>query len=69
MCRGRLPEFPTGFVPLEFLTKRVRFLLHEPRALLRPQRSMVLVAGFGFDLIVYLNAQLQMARGAGAGYW
>lgn len=69
VCRGRLPEFPTGFVPLDFLTKRVRFLLREPRALLRPRRSMVLVAGFGFDFIVYLNAQLQMARGAGAGYW
>ena len=25
--------------------------------------------GFAFDLLVYVNAQLQMARGKGAGYW
>jgi hypothetical protein len=25
--------------------------------------------GVGFDLIVYLNAQMKMARGVGAGHW
>lgn len=63
------PEFPTGFVPIHFLTKRVKYILHSPRSLLRPQRSMVLAAGFGFDLVVYLNALREMARGAGAAYW
>ncbi|MGB8812886.1 MAG: glycosyltransferase family A protein [Paracoccaceae bacterium] len=67
--RARLPRFPFGYVPLHFLTKRAANLARAPRDLLRPKRLFVLIAGFGFDLIVYLNAQFRMTRGTGAGHW
>lgn len=69
VVRTRLPRIPFGYVPLHFLTKRVTNLARHPRELLRPRGMLVLMAGFGFDLIVYLNAQIRMARGTGAGHW
>jgi hypothetical protein len=30
---------------------------------------LLLIAGFGFDLIVWLIAQFRMFRGTGAGHW
>ena len=69
VIRARLPGFPFGYVPPHFLTKRAANLLRQPRELLRRGRFFVLLAGFGFDLIVYLNAQIRMARGTGAGHW
>lgn len=69
VIRARLPHWPDGFVPLHFLTKRSANLLREPRRLLHPKRLLLLVTGFGFDLVVYLAAQWQMARGTGAGHW
>ena len=33
-------------------------------------RAILLAAvGFTFDVLVYVNAQLHMARGKGPGYW
>lgn len=69
LLRAQLPRLPFGYVPLHFLTKRAGGILSHPRELLRPKRLFVLVAGFGFDFIVYLNAQIRMARGTGAGHW
>jgi hypothetical protein len=68
MLRERLPRWPSGFVPVHFLVKRVQGLragehLGAARVLL------VATLGLAFDLLVYLNAQLQMARGKGAGHW
>lgn len=69
VIRARLPRFPDGWVPLHFLIKRSQNLLRTPRRLFRPKGILLLVAGFGFDLIVYAVAQMRMARGTGAGHW
>lgn len=66
--RARLPRW-WGFVPPHFLTKRSARILRSPRDLRRPGRWVVLLAGAGFDAIVYVSAQIRMARGAGAGFW
>lgn len=69
VIRDRLPRFPDGFVPVHFLVKRSQNLLRNPARLLRPKGILLLVAGFGFDLIVYVLAQIRMMRGTGAGHW
>jgi hypothetical protein len=66
VIRDRLPARPYGWVPPHFLTKRVA---RGWRGALRPRALAVLAAGFGFDLVVYMLAQLRMARGVGAGHW
>ena len=65
----RLPRWPYGFVPLHFLVKRLAILLEDPKRLLRPKLLITAFAGFGFDAIVYVCAQIAMWRGAGAGHW
>lgn len=69
LLRAQLPRWPYGFVPLHFLIKRSQNLLRDPRRLRSPKGVMLLVAGFGFDLIVYVLVQIRMARGTGAGHW
>lgn len=69
MLNARLPRAPFGYVPFHFLTKRVMRAAETPRDLLRPKRAFTTVMGFGFDLIVYILAQIRMARGTGAGFW
>jgi len=69
VIQRRLPRRTSGYVPVHFAIKRVQRALAQPRSLLNPRRLVVTVAGFGFDLIVYLRAQLAMARGTGAGHW
>ncbi len=69
VVRSRLPDRRYGYVPLEFLVKRTRNLLASPKRLLNPKRLFLLIAGFGFDLVVYVGAQAKMARGSGVGYW
>lgn len=61
VLRASLPRAPFGFVPFHFLFKRL--------ARARIARLPVALLGFGFDAIVYLRAQIRMARGAGAGFW
>jgi hypothetical protein len=68
VVRQRLPMTYQGWVPVHFLTKRAARMLRGP-AVLRPRWLAILVAGFGFDLVVYATAQAKMARGAGPGYW
>jgi len=60
----QFPRWPDGYVPLHFLIKRLARADWR-----RVGRWPVLMAGFGFDLIVYIIAQIRMARGAGAGFW
>ena len=67
--KARLPEWPGGYIPLHFLTKRLTKAAQNPRDLLRPKRLAITVFGFGFDLIVYARAQWAMWRGTGAGHW
>lgn len=69
VIRSRLPQWPFGWIPQIYLTKRIRFIAAQPRNLLHPQKLFVLVMGFAFDLVVYVNAQIKMARGTGAGHW
>lgn len=69
VIRARLPRWPDGYVPLHFLVKRSQNLLRDRARLWRPKGILLLCAGFGFDLIVYLLAQIRMARGTGAGHW
>ncbi|MFZ1469962.1 MAG: glycosyltransferase family 2 protein [Paracoccaceae bacterium] len=56
-----LPRAPYGYVPGHFLVKRLT------RASLF--RLPVVFSGFCFDAIVYVRAQIRMARGTGAGFW
>lgn len=68
VLKSTLPRWPSGFVPVHFLLKRLRALRNARQ--MGPVRTfLLLTAGLGFDVVVYLNAQLQMARGRGAGYW
>lgn len=69
LLRQHLPRRPHGYVPFHFLTKRLQIACESPRASLRPKRLMTLLLGSGFDLIVYVLAQIRMARGTGAGFW
>ncbi len=62
VIKAQLPRW-FGYVPLHFLTKRV------VRAWRQPTRWPMAVLGFGFDVIVYVNAQVRMAFGTGAGHW
>jgi hypothetical protein len=66
VLRLRLPRLPYAYVPLHFLVKR---LGRRMPGTSWPRRVGLKVLGFGFDLIVYLNAQMKMARGVGAGHW
>lgn len=69
VIREQLPRWPDAFVPLHFLVKRTQNLLRQPRRILRPKGLLLLLAGFCFDFIVYVLAQVRMARGTGAGHW
>jgi glycosyltransferase involved in cell wall biosynthesis len=62
VIKAQLPRW-FGYVPLHFLTKRL------VRAWRHPGRWPMAIVGFGFDAIVYVNAQVRMAFGTGAGHW
>ena len=67
--REQLPTRQYGWVPWSFLFKRAR---HMMAALRKPKdwlRLVRLPAYFCLDLIVYLRAQLRLARGIGENYW
>jgi hypothetical protein len=66
VLRLRLPRLPYAYVPLHFAVKRVGRRMPGKGLL---QRVGLKVLGLGFDVIVYLNAQMKMARGVGAGHW
>ncbi|MEY8800458.1 glycosyltransferase family 2 protein [Leisingera sp. XS_AS12] len=68
MLAAALPRAPWGWVPVHFLVKRSAAMLRAPGTL-RPGRLAKLIAGQGFDLVVWLLAQWRMARGSGAGFW
>lgn len=65
--RADLPRRPYGFVPFDFLLKRLRRqrAVHS-RSL---KRWLVTLAGVGLDTLVWARASVRMMRGAGPGYW
>jgi len=63
LIRKRLPSMPYGWVPFHYLVKRLNHFSFAPR------RAAVVLAGFGFDALVYCLAQIRMARGTGAHFW
>lgn len=65
----QLPRWPYGWVPLHYLTKRIQNILQRPSEFRKPRKIFALTGGFMFDLVVYVNAQIKMARGVGAGHW
>lgn len=69
IIKSSLPRWPQGWVPLHYLIKRSARQLRSPKELLRPRALAVFVAGFGLDMVVYIQAQYKMATGSGAGYW
>lgn len=68
LLNRQLPNSSYGYVPTHFLFKRVRYWAKSSNKW-SPKNVFVTVAGFLFDVIVYLRAQFKMWRGAGAGYW
>lgn len=66
--KQELPRLPYGYVPFQFLTKRLKFALTTGRW---PgfRGLATLIAGFALDLYAYVSATLQMLRGRAAGYW
>lgn len=65
--RAGLPCRPYGYVPFDFLTKRLRrHRSSRPRGL---KPALITGAGFCLDALVWARASLTMMRGAGAGYW
>lgn len=69
ILENNIPSWKYGWVPWSFLFKRVNYSLTNPKKLLSFRAIFVLLAGFCFDLIVYLVAQYRMAKGKGIGYW
>jgi glycosyltransferase involved in cell wall biosynthesis len=67
VLRRTLPRWPSGFVPVHFLVNRLQGLRR--RDMGAGRAVLLATVGFGFDALVYVNAQLQMARGKGAGHW
>lgn len=65
----RLPRAPWGYVPVHFLVKRLQTLSRDPARRRSPRAIALATLGFGFDLTVYVAAQLRMARGQGPGFW
>lgn len=62
--KERLPT-ATGWVSQRFLFKRLRKWKRSPTL----KKLPVAILGFCFDAVVYLIAQIKMARGTGAGHW
>jgi glycosyltransferase involved in cell wall biosynthesis len=65
----RLPNRTFGWVPWSFLYKRLKFNIIKQKKKISIKLLGTLVLGLTFDAIVYVNAQIKMARGAGVGYW
>ena len=65
---AELPRWPFGYVPPHFAVKRLTRLF-EPGQSRSAKRVLTAFAGSFFDAIVYILAQIKMARGTGAGHW
>lgn len=62
--REELPRAPHGYVPFDFLTKR---LANAGRRSLKGW--VVLILGLGLDAVVYVLASIRLMRRQGAGHW
>lgn len=66
VVRSTYPKLPFGYVPFHFATKRISAILKSKPSI---KQIAVGIAGFGFDLIVWVIASFKMAQGKGVGYW
>lgn len=64
VCKEALPR-RYGYVPVHFLTKRLANFRNRKGL----KGKIIVLVGFGFDALVYVIAQIKMARGTGSGYW
>lgn len=62
-----LPKWPHGYVPFHFLVWRLQAFWARPEWRLR--RIVLLIAGFGFDAVVYVFATARMLTRPVAGFW
>jgi glycosyltransferase involved in cell wall biosynthesis len=69
VIRRELPSPRYGYVPLHFVFKRLNRYWTRRSERYSPKRLAVVLAGTGFDLLVYMRAQMKMARGSGSGFW
>ncbi|WP_349367879.1 glycosyltransferase family A protein [Salinarimonas sp.] len=69
LLESRVPEWPYGYVPSHFLTKRIQHFFAKDRGGSALRRALAVTFGFGFDAVVYLGAQVKMSRGKAVGYW
>ncbi|MEY1556935.1 glycosyltransferase family 2 protein [Yoonia sp. R2331] len=67
VIKAELPKWPYGYVPLHFLTWRVKAFFAGSQKSLR--RFALLLLGFGFDFVVYVLASLRMMFRPSAGFW
>lgn len=66
--RRELPRAPHGWVPHQFLVKRLGAAWRRGRVGgLRGAATLAL--GWAFDVVVWCVASVKMARGVGAGFW
>ncbi|WP_189369298.1 glycosyltransferase [Tateyamaria omphalii] len=63
------PSWPDGWVPLHFLVKRLAATSFPSSLKGRIRTIAIAIAGLVLDTIVYVAAQLRMARGQGVGFW
>lgn len=68
VCAARLPNWRYGWVPTHFLFKRIQHARKSGRRW-TPKRMALVILGFCFDAVVYVGAQIKMARGINSGYW
>lgn len=67
--RAATPRWPYGWVPLHFMVKRAAAFRAAGPGRGGVRSVAILGVGLVFDTIVYVMAQLRMARGQGAGFW
>lgn len=65
VIKANLPNRRFGWIPWSILTKRLR----SGRTREGLKGHAITLVGFCFDAVVYVIAQVRMARGTGAGYW
>lgn len=67
VLKEELPRASFGWVPWPFLLSRSRSFIRAGDY--SPRRILMATAGFAFDFIAYVLAQVKLARGKGAGFW
>ena len=64
-----LPSPPFGWVPFHFAVKRLSLFLKRRPFVAGGKVVAITLVGLAFDVLVFIRAQVAMARGTGAGHW